>query len=109
MQNGCQDTSDVLLVTSVGIGTISNDFNITIYPNPTKDNLFIKGFVQYDTKLAYKLFDITGRKLEENILVVSKGNINQHINIDQYRPGMYVLFMQSENGSILKSFKFIIN
>jgi hypothetical protein len=107
--NGCQDTSDVLLVTSVGIWTVSGDFNITIYPNPTKDNLFIKGLVQYDTKLAYKLFDITGRKLAENILVVSKGNINQHINIEQYRPGMYVLFMQSENGSILKSFKFIIN
>ena len=90
----------------VGIGTFTNSPNsidptsINIYPNPVKDQLYLKIGTNFPTQLGkYYLSGIGGK-------VISSGQFNKNSN-EAYRipmailpKGMYFLIVEDEEGSL---------
>lgn len=86
-------TVDTVFINSMttGIKEIDIDKSIRVYPNPTKDFLYING---YNDK-RYELFDLTGRKLEDR-------RIDTRIDLREFDAGIYFLKINTFKFKILK-------
>jgi PKD repeat protein len=82
-----------ITIATTGIaGTAAVVSNISIYPNPTTEELNITGVT---TTTAYRIYNITGS-------VMKQGMLNAGTNIipmSNYAPGIYVLDMTGEDGT----------
>jgi len=67
-----------------------------IFPNPTQDVLNISGVA--DKLTTYTIYDIAGRTVEKGKL------LNSQINTQSLKPGMYILYIESEKGSGTQKF-----
>jgi hypothetical protein len=73
--------------------------NISIYPNPTNDIIFIRGLI--DDTYHYIIRDLTGKIVLENNLN------NNSININSLPPSLYAIQINFQNKN--KSFNFVFN
>jgi len=67
-----------------------NKQTILIYPNPTTDDIFIKGSL--DVPALLELYDITGRKVLEQTLA----GINSRVNISHLSKGFYIYKIRAD-------------
>jgi hypothetical protein len=80
--------------------TVQN--NVTLYPNPATDNLWITIPEVSNTNAAISILDITGRVVyNENAVFSNAGNAL--INISSLKAGIYVLKVNSASKSIFSS------
>lgn len=87
--SNCKDTAYMQITTSKI--NVNQNKAVKVYPNPTKNKLFIES----DLKLSFKIHDVSGREL-------MRGN-SSVISLEPLENGMYILFLQSEKGeSILR-------
>jgi len=63
---------------------------LQIYPNPATDEIFIKG--NFDVPALFELYDITGRKVMEQILA----GINSQVNISHLSKGFYIYKIRAD-------------
>jgi bifunctional DNase/RNase len=71
--------------------------NITVYPNPAKDVVYVKGELT-----GYELYDLFGNKLEQ-----VSGNMEE-IRVSDLSSGVYIIRLHTKNGKALTK-KIIIN
>ncbi|WP_186434406.1 T9SS type A sorting domain-containing protein [Lutibacter sp. Hel_I_33_5] len=91
------------LKTSNGLSVkdFSADFNLSIYPNPSKDNINLT----YNNLLARNggdvlIYDITGKEvLQEKI---NKNQFSKSINVSKLTNGIYFLKINSDNKNLVK-------
>ncbi|WP_445737085.1 T9SS type A sorting domain-containing protein [Mariniflexile sp.] len=72
-----------------------NDFNdnqITVYPNPTTDFIYLSNI---NENLDYKLYDVTGKISMEGKLIA-----NKKIDISNLKSGLFILQLKTETGNI---------
>lgn len=86
--------------------------NITVYPNPTRDELFISGFGDFDFEAKYiEVYDISSKLVLKQTLS-STGSRNSHIlklNTKELNTGTYILKIFTNNPDIVISKIFIKN
>jgi len=82
----------------------SFDFNLKLYPNPTKDFVILQLQDFNNDHLLYQLFDLYGNPLNTNKIV----NMRTYIALNQYSSSTYLLKVMS-NKQIIKSFKIVKN
>ena len=72
---------------------VENNLNIVVYPNPTIDQIQVKGF-EANTSCEFILFDMNGLK-------VKKGNIenNSTIDLEDLSGGSYYLVLKNTKSS----------
>lgn len=79
-------------------GTLSNsdfeDATITIFPNPTDQNVFISGINSSDIK-TIKLYDMSGK---EYLITLN----NDIIDLRNLSSGIYILKIETSEGGIIK-------
>ncbi len=105
--NKFTDVDQVNLLVNDSFGTeatfSTNNFvmldNLSLYPNPTKDMLFVKGNISQ--LKAIEIYSITGKR------VVTLNHDFESINISPLQAGMYFVKLRSENAS--KTVKIIKN
>ena len=78
----------------VGIGNIE-DFNPSIFPNPTQDFLTIDFGASGAGNCIMELFSLDGRLLLKKEELMS---VNSQLDLRQFPPGMYVLKIKSNKG-----------
>ena len=78
--------------------SISSDLNsqFSIYPNPCKDILFLKGLENGQTE-NYAIYFMNG-------VLVEKGPLNNSIDITSLKAGQYILRIENTNGTIQRTF-----
>ena len=76
-------------------------FEVTLYPNPTTDNvkLTLKGNENFD--LLVSLYDAIGRELLSS--KVTAGTAEKDIDMTSYRAGIYFVKVAQTNGEGLKT------
>ena len=84
----------------LGVEDFAPDFDITIFPNPTSDVLYIKSSFYQD--ITYSLYDTQGKLVFKNILTETE----TQIQLNQLAPGAYSLSIHNKREQ-LKNFKFI--
>ena len=93
---GCADTSSCynVIVSSVAENTVNN--NITIYPNPVKNQLTITA--ENEKINSIKIIDVTGKTIK----VVTENTTT--INVADLPKGLYMLQIQTDKGIGTKRF-----
>jgi hypothetical protein len=79
---------------TTGIVEISEK-NISVFPNPANDILYINGLSQ-NTKVS--IFDIFGK------MVFSKQITNNQIDLNSFQSGVYSIKMENSKGIVTRKF-----
>ena len=87
----------------VGMEDLQNDLHVSIFPNPTSDQLTIA--TSKNENYSYSVFDNSGRLVSEGKLMGEE----THLNVSNYATGQYSISVLSESGNQLKVFKLIKN
>ena len=90
-------------LTVLAVDDFDINFQARVFPNPTQDILHVD--IQSFSGLSYKLYDIQGRQLSNDII----GNKKTLINTTQYATGVYLLVFLNENNQKLKTYRIIKN
>ncbi len=72
------------------LGVDDNDLKgISLYPNPTENNLFLSLPKYVGLNLKYSLFDLNGKLVKQNFVIVD--NINLDIDVSSLSSGTYII------------------
>ncbi|MFO8130030.1 MAG: T9SS type A sorting domain-containing protein [Bacteroidales bacterium] len=92
----------------IGVGIanhLMNENNITIYPNPSKENVIIDIISDNSLKFSAEIFDMQGRKIKRRDIRKEK----TQINISGLRNGIYIINIMDNNEKVIASEKLIKN
>ncbi|MCD4680029.1 MAG: T9SS type A sorting domain-containing protein [Bacteroidales bacterium] len=79
------------------------DFQINVYPNPTKDFLTINLVSKNDISCTTELFDMSGKLLFSKIF---KGReITENIDLTNYSSNLYILRIIDNRGKLVRTYK----
>jgi len=84
------ENTDNCLTTSIVEAVI--DANITLYPNPAINQLFIQSTAQ--EPISYAVYSITGTLMLEQSNLQSKNEVN----VQNWTPGLYLIYFTTEKG-----------
>ena len=79
---------------TAGVDQLKIEFSIS--PNPVQDELTIQSD---ELNLSYAIYNLNGQLLDENNLMISKT-----ISVSQFKNGMYLLQLKSENRKSIQKF-----
>ena len=85
--NGCYVTSACTAVGSVGLKELNDISGISVFPNPTNDNVTIQLENIQDGQQTLELLDATGRILSTQLL----NGTSTNLSLTNYENGMYII------------------
>ena len=100
MAQGIQQAYEVLVV--VGIEITSIQLEMTVFPNPTINNLQLKIDSELLDGLTFQLIDLQGKVIEDRGLFANQTTIN----METLPAAIYFLHVKS-NSDVVKTFKII--
>ncbi|HTA27717.1 MAG TPA: DNRLRE domain-containing protein [Bacteroidia bacterium] len=98
-------TLSVCYTSKTGVQQISDKPVISVYPNPTKDNVTITYSTKNGENVYYTVYDLTGKQLITNTLLGKGTNILGTINTAGLSSGMYLIKLT--DGNNITNYKFI--
>lgn len=97
-QTGCSATGTFTLqVDNCASLTENSEVQLTLYPNPAKDELFIQ-LPENDSFRDMKITDLSGRTVKQFNELMTK------IDISEFISGSYILLISGDQGTIRKTF-----
>jgi len=87
------DTSACVTVNSVGLNSMTSEYNVQLSPNPTSGKVLIT--LAGSMSASVDVFDIQG-KVIISLKEVSSGD---SISLDNVQPGMYTFKVTNEKGT----------
>jgi hypothetical protein len=90
---------------TVGINELSIASSISLFPNPTNQNVFLNYESNLVSELNISIFDISGKELEQNTTQTSIGKNQLKLNTETLEPGIY--FIEITDATSSKKIKFI--
>ncbi len=98
--NGCEAVSDTLFVTiddCTGLDPVTNFDQITVYPNPAKNNLNIAFMAASQMDYTISIYNHMGQQVYKATYQSQGGKEQKQINIETLPAGMY--FVKMHNAS----------
>lgn len=89
----------------VNIKDLLKESNIVVYPNPAQDRLHVKLDSSLLGKAKWNIMDVTGKIVYSSEFELNANNQEASFDISKLNSGMYVLQLQTDEGS--KDVKFI--
>lgn len=100
--NGCSDTAtnNINVITcATGINYLNtSNFNIELYPQPTKDMVNINLINSFNKNIEIKITDITGKEIEKKELEVNQGKTQ--FSTLHLPNGIYILQLKNSQGQV---------
>lgn len=82
-----------------------NNFEISLFPNPTIENINFSIDLEEETKVSIEILDISGKIVQKAITrKISKGKFTDKINVSNFAPGIYIFKLTIENNIYSKEF-----
>lgn len=91
-ENDCEGISEEEVIDGIGIQEIDLAQLMDIYPNPVKEQLFIKA----TQDMELNIYAMDGRIVQEDISIFKGDNV---IDVKALNAGMYLISMQDANGN----------
>lgn len=95
------DDKSVLLnvTTAIGSEEYSIENQLTIYPNPASDHVFIQLGNDQNENLNLNVTAINGQRIISNLALNAKAGTNiYNLNTSNWKPGMYLIHVSGESG-----------
>ena len=102
VSQGAQQTYEIF---TVGIKETELNISLSVYPNPTADNLTLQISDYNNEKLSYQLFDMQGKLLNNGQLTAQQ----TQINTASFPPATYFINVVNKENKKVQSFKIIKN
>ena len=90
--------------TPTGIEELVNSASVNVFPNPVTGSLYVNMNVIKSCAITFNICDITGRRLSSTENTLKQGTSQQVFNTASLAPGVYILDIQTESGTIQKKF-----
>lgn len=90
---------------TVGIKETELNISLSVFPNPTSDNLTLQISDYNDEKLSYHLFDMQGKLLNNGQVTAQQ----THINTSSLPSATYFIHIVNQENKKVQSFKIIKN
>ncbi len=90
---------------TVGIKKTELNISLTVFPNPTTENLTLQISDYTNEKLSYQLFDMQGKQLSKGQIVAQQ----TQININGLPSATYFIHVVNQEDKKVQSFKIIKN
>jgi hypothetical protein len=74
-----------------GIEPVTLDDKVTLYPNPTRDYLYIKHEAEAPKTIYREIYDINGRLMDHDKIEIGIGETIEKINTSKYPNGIYII------------------
>ena len=100
--HGVQQAYEII---TVGINVTSLDISLTVFPNPTSDNLTLQISEYKSQKLSYKIFDLQGKILNSSVINSSQ----TIINMTELTTATYFIEIVNHKNKRIQLFKIIKN
>jgi hypothetical protein len=100
--NGCVHTDDVEVLSTLFVDEIGQNIAVLVYPNPASDFLMVE-FSNFKPAMQAEVFDLTGRKVTETLLISSNKLI---IERNGLASGNYILRISDESQTMQMSVSF---
>lgn len=97
---GVQHAYEIL---SLGIKETALNISLTVFPNPTTENLTLQISNYNNEKLSYQIFDIHGKQLS-NVQIVAQ---QTQINMNSLPTATYFVSVVNQENKKVQSFKII--
>lgn len=94
------EASNTITFATEGVENVDGD--VLIYPNPA--NGFVNVQFNASAKTQMTIVDVNGRVVEK---ATFNGSVNERINVTNWKPGLYIVMLTSENGNVSVN-KFIV-
>jgi len=93
--SNCEDTSEPVVVKTVGINNIADDERVSLFPNPTTGELKINIEGLSSGPIVIRLFDLYGQRVFADRYAISSGNYNTVMHLDELPAGVYFISILS--------------
>lgn len=94
-------------VDELAVGEISTEFtDVTLYPNPTDDEVNIRFNVMNDLKTTLVITDLSGKVVQERTVNALAGNNLVMMDTNELAPGMY--FVTLNAGAASQTLQFVV-
>lgn len=98
MSGRCENDTSTVSISPLTLGIKSLGNEILVYPNPSNDVLILEGNILGNTEVS--IFNLLGEEVER----LNFSGSNLKINTSKYDNGVYLLFFELNNKSIIKKF-----
>jgi hypothetical protein len=99
---GCSSNSAVIHVTNVGIEENSKNVQVSLYPNPTSDELMLELNLIATENIRIQLINMTGQKIDALELKHLSGKYIKTWSLKEKANGVYYLQIQTDKELISK-------
>lgn len=89
--------------------SLTQDYKIGIYPNPTTGNLTVNFFSGAVNNVIISLEDVTGKQLLSQATQTEQGYSSNQLNLQEFANGIYLLKITNNKGQLIKTEKVILN
>ena len=96
---GSDTTSDDVTIVGVFIGTVDNDMQFSVYPNPSEGVFTIALSDNSGKPNTVKIYDLSGKNVFEETL---SGTVQKQLDLSALPKGIYTLHLSSEKSNGVK-------
>ncbi len=89
---------------SVGVTPPKVKTDLAVFPNPTQNEVFLKGSIEGVNNATLEIWDILGKKLGTVEVIIKDEQIDQKVDMSGFTAGQYQLSLQGPDG-LIGSFK----
>ena len=87
--SGCTLTESFVIENSVGVVSLTNEWRLSVYPNPAKDQFVIDFNFNSDTDVRFEMLDMIGQLIEQSSMQYNAGK--RTIDASRFESGIYLL------------------
>jgi len=99
---GCQG-SDTIVITFTGIHELSNDYNVNLFPNPTKGKLIVEITGNLNEAFELNIISIHGQNVySESIPRITGNEFTKELDLSVYPKGVYFIRLVNINSTIVR-------
>jgi len=92
-------------VSTVGVDELTNLSQLSLFPNPASQNVFLNYEAKHESEVTIHIFDVTGKVIQTIQSQVLTGNNKLKLNTEALESGIYFIEITNEHNS--KKIKFI--
>jgi hypothetical protein len=98
---GCEKEYSVTILSTVGIEEHNQDVNFSVYPIPSRDNVFVEMELDGLKEVKVSLFDVLGKTIDSQKSSAA-GKFTAKFNVNQLPAGVYYVKVETGDTQLVK-------
>jgi hypothetical protein len=89
---------------ALNVDNVINTAALNVYPNPVSGQFQIDLEMKKSSEVSFQVYNMLGQMVKNQVANLTTGSHQQSMNVSQLQKGMYILKIQTQEGSVSKTF-----